>query len=190
MNWIAWIFVGVQFILLFVLFRIVIRLVLFILFFHESLPYAPSNWVPQRAIARLPVLDGRKKIVDLGSGTGELLLAIGKRHRAAELVGVEHNRALNFFARARFFFWRKKGRPTIITGDMFAYSLQNVDAVVGYWIQVVMPQLLEKFAKELRPGAVVICHTFPLPDHPAFSKQEINIPYSKKQIWIYTKCSL
>ncbi|HLD21749.1 MAG TPA: class I SAM-dependent methyltransferase [Patescibacteria group bacterium] len=165
---------------------IIVQLILLLVSFKQDVPYVPLSRSSLRTIIRSQLLDNRHTIVDLGCGTGTILAALTKHYPDAKLIGVEKNAWVVRAAKLRCLFWRRK--PTIMQGDMFDYSLQHVDAVVGFWVTDVMKSLLEKCAKECKKECIIIAavvhEKFNPPDHLAFEKKLL--PNTKK-VWVYTR---
>lgn len=139
----------------------------------QPLPFIPIPKHIAKAIARLPELQGKKSIVDLGCGRGHLLSAIRKYHPSAQLFGIEQNAQLI----------KKMAGVTIVQGDMFTYNISTMDAIVGWWVPKFCASLITKFIQECKPGCVIISYMFPLPVHPLFTQQIIKI--KKDVIYVY-----
>ena len=52
---------------------------------------------------------------------------------------------------------------TFKSGDFFKADFSGADAVLTYLTLSLMHPLKRKFESELKPGAMVICNTFPVP---------------------------
>lgn len=139
----------------------------------QPLPFIPIPAYIAKAIAQLPELAGKQRIVDLGCGRGHLLLAIRKYHPTAELFGVEYNQKLI----------RNMNRVQITQGDMFTYDISHVDAIVGWWVPKFCERLMKKFVAECQPGCVIVSYMFPLPSHPALFERVIKM--KREVIYVY-----
>jgi trans-aconitate methyltransferase len=182
-DFLLWVLIVVQLILAVFLVRIVVRMALLTFFHKQTLPYVPIARGHIRLLLKSGALEGKKTIVDLGCGDGVLVSAVAKAYPNAELSGIECQRMLVWLARLRFFLQRRKIK--ILRGDMFTYPLQNVDAVVGWWIPDLTPRLVEKFVSECKPGCVIISAMFTLPPHPQLSMEEMR--EGRHSIFIYRK---
>ncbi len=164
---------------------IVVRLFPLVTFAYQTLPFVPISKRAAKALVRLPELQGKQRIVDLGCGRGTMLVAVRKQFPQADLVGVEYKHSLVQQARLRAKFWKKPAE--IIEGDMFAYDVSTFDAVVGWWISSINARMVEKLAKECKPGCVVVSYMFALPSNAAFTEKLVKV--GKEKLFVYTKLS-
>lgn len=143
----------------------------------QPLPFLPIPHHIAKAVAQLPELDNKKRIVDLGCGRGHLLLAIRRYHPTAKLFGVEYNPKLV-----------KRLPGVIITqGDMFSYDISTIDAIVGWWVPKFCERLVPKFVAEAKPGCVIVSYMFRLPAHPVLSERIVKL--KKETIYVYAVTS-
>jgi tRNA A58 N-methylase Trm61 len=99
------------------------------------------------------------RVVELGSGWGTLALGIGKRLPHCSVVGYENSPVPRWVAnllRAVF----SGTNVTFERADFYQVSLSDFDVAVCYLYPGAMEKLREKFTAELRPGTLVISHTF------------------------------
>lgn len=165
------VYLGSQIILIGVMVVIVLRLLAVILYVRHPLPFVPPHHRAIQAIIQSGLLSDRRRVVDLGCGWGTLLAMIRQHVPKAEVRGVELRPFLVQLARWRF--WFDPHPPKIIQGDFFQHSIADADAIVGFWITDLMPNLLQKFARECPPGCRIFSVIFALPPHPAFYHQVI-----------------
>jgi SAM-dependent methyltransferase len=107
--------------------------------------------------------EGKKpfKILDLGSGRGELTRHIAKKIPAAEVLGIEL---------ARFPCWQSHVVQRLFGPSNLSYrcldfwrmDCSEIDAIVFFLTPNFAQRVGEKLAAELKPGSIVISHTFPL----------------------------
>jgi hypothetical protein len=142
----------------------IIRLLLVLINFKKAtLPYVPSSGRVKRMMIMSGLLTDADVIVDLGSGTGELLSIAKRRFPTAQLRGVEKRHALVWLGKLRFAF-ADEPKPELSAGDMFEHPIDDADAIIGFWITDLMPELLEKFENEAKEGAIIMSNMFSLPD--------------------------
>src|SRR5262249_52897807 len=99
--------------------------------------------------------------IDLGSGGGELSRHLARHVPDAEVTGLEMSRWP--YERARLFgkfFGPKNVR--YLRQDFFTYDCGQAGAVYFYLDVGLAPRVGEKLRRELKPGALVISHSFPL----------------------------
>lgn len=130
---------------------------------------APSvPWMRKAVIARLKkeVEAGGNPapvILELGSGWGTLALDAARACPSATIIGYEISPIPLFFSRLRAFL-RGHKNTTFLAADLFAEDFSKADIVLTYLTMPHMERLRPKFEAELRPGTVVICNTFPVPE--------------------------
>lgn len=159
-----WTLLGVQATLTLIAAFFIIRLILVLINFKKAtLPYVPSSRRVKRMMVMSGLLTDADVIVDLGSGTGELLSIAKSRFPTTRLRGVEKRRGLVILAKLRFAFVDEP-KPQVTVGDMFEHPIGDADAIIGFWITDLMPELLEKFEQEAKSGAIIMSNMFSLPE--------------------------
>ncbi|HEU4839354.1 MAG TPA: class I SAM-dependent methyltransferase [Micavibrio sp.] len=136
---------------------------------HRSRMVAASSvpWMRKAVIKRLnkevkEMALGAPLILDLGSGWGTLALAAAKACSGATVVGYEISPVPLAFSRLKAWLWGYK-HVKFLNVDMFTEDFSKADIVLAYLAMPHMERLRSKFEAELKPGAVVICNTFPVP---------------------------
>lgn len=125
-------------------------------------------------------------IIDLGSGRGELTRSIARAVPQAKVIGIEM---------AKIPYWQSVLLQRIfgtenlsyLCLDFFPFDCSNVDAVVFYLSGPFARRVGEKLWKELKPGSLVISHTFAL-EAPWQPAEVLNFrsPF-KETIYVYRK---
>ena len=128
---------------------------------RTRVPLYLSNAQAVEAIAEQLPTDRPFRFLDLGSGTGALLLPLARRFPNGIFVGIESAPLPLWWAR-----WQAQGQPNLVyhSGDIFAESWQGYDFVYAFLSPAPMGRVARKARKELTPGAVLISNSFPLPD--------------------------
>lgn len=126
---------------------------------------APFVWSSKDRINQMLALAALKsgdRVLDLGSGSGAIVIAAARC--GAHAYGVEINPLLVWFAR-----WRAKRaglakRVEILRGDFFHTPLpHDIDVVFVYLWPATLEQLVNKLVEELRPDARIISNGFLIP---------------------------
>jgi precorrin-6B methylase 2 len=147
-------------------------------------PYVPT---PYRIIDKMIALANLKpgeKVVDLGSGSGRIVLRAAKKHQG-EVWGLEKSKLLLTVSRWRSPFNRKKAKVVFNSADIFDYDLSSFDVVFCFLTSLGMKKLENSFLT-LKPGAKIVSYMFPLSNPKNFSEQMVS--WGKKdKIFIYTK---
>ncbi len=127
---------------------------------NSDAPYVPmSRAVIERIVEMAQAKEGDFWI-DLGSGDGRVLIAAAKYARIKG-VGIERVAPLRLWSRLRILRAGVKD-ITIRSGDFFKEDLSAYDVVTCYLLPTTMDRLVQKLEKELKPGALVLSHRFPL----------------------------
>jgi predicted O-methyltransferase YrrM len=122
----------------------------------------PTGYKVQCLILEICPLIPSGKIAELGSGWGILALALANHYPDQQVIGYEispipyvFSRCLKLFVHSPFLQLKRK--------NFFYVSLKEFDLIICYLYPGAMHQLKTKFEKELRPGTIIISHTFAVP---------------------------
>ncbi|MBS0654888.1 MAG: SAM-dependent methyltransferase [Verrucomicrobia bacterium] len=143
----------------------------------SPMPTAPK--VAKKLLEVIPVKEGAR-IVELGSGWGTLAFLLAQKYPSCRVLGFENSPLPYLFSRVR-------QRPNLCFKykDFFDESFAEADLIVCYLCPSLMKRLKEKFEKELRPGTVVVSHTFAVPGWEAQRVVFVDDLY-RTPIYIYT----
>lgn len=120
----------------------------------------PSSGRALRAMVELIPDDTRGDAVDLGSGWGQLAIALATHRPGLHVAGYE--RSIVPWACARAWARVRGHRVRFHRGDLFDADLGAARVVVCY----LCPDLMERLARELQhltPGTIIVSNTFRLP---------------------------
>lgn len=119
-------------------------------------------------------------ILELGSGWGTLALAAAKIAPKGTVIGYEISPIPLWVSRARALYGGYKNTK-FVSADLFKEDFCKADVVMTYLTMPHMERLKPKFEAELKPGAIVICNTFHVPDWVPNSEETIqNFVYTLK----------
>jgi 16S rRNA A1518/A1519 N6-dimethyltransferase RsmA/KsgA/DIM1 with predicted DNA glycosylase/AP lyase activity len=98
------------------------------------------------------------RIIDIGAGDGELVIALAKS--GAKVTGVEINLFLVLVANWRI--WRSglSKNARVLCRNMWWYEMRGLNKVVVYGFPTIMLDLGEKLKRELARPAVVVSNSF------------------------------
>lgn len=122
-------------------------------------------------------------IVDLGAGWGSLLIPVAKHCSQARVSGYELSPLPWLVARLRVF-WFRDSRITVYRQDFFEAPLEQATVVLCYLYTGAMKRLSQTLIHQLRPGTLVISHTFVLPGWQPIQTQHVNDLY-RTPIYVY-----
>jgi 16S rRNA A1518/A1519 N6-dimethyltransferase RsmA/KsgA/DIM1 with predicted DNA glycosylase/AP lyase activity len=134
------------------------KILLHIVFTVRGSVFEPSSQDKIKTIIELAQPKKSDKIIDLGAGDGELMLAFAQR--GFEIEGVELNPLLLQQAKKRFQQPKIANLVQINQGNFLEKDLSQYDLLLVYCPQHVMEQLEPKLKKELKPGARVVSNYF------------------------------
>ena len=133
---------------------------------RDAGPYVPTPWPIVDDMLRLVDVRPTDVLYDLGSGDGRLVIEAAKRY-GARGVGVELQGDLVKTALAGA---KREGvadRVRFVQGDLFETDLHDATVVTLYLLPRFATRLVPKLRAELRPGARVVSHDYPLSPWPA-----------------------
>jgi ubiquinone/menaquinone biosynthesis C-methylase UbiE len=128
-------------------------------------PYVPTPWPIVDELLKIAEIGPQDVVYDLGSGDGRLVITAAKRY-GARGVGIEMQKTLVERATA------EAGREGVgqsvrfVEGDLFEASFRDATVVTLYLLPRFVTRLVPKLRAELRPGARVVSHDYPLSPWP------------------------
>lgn len=122
--------------------------------------YPTSEAALAQLLACLPA-GGPVRVLDLGCGTGGVIAHVAHNRLQAHCAGIEAAPIpwLTAFLRG------KLSRPgfRVQFGSFWGADLGKWDVVFAYLSPAAMARLGDKAEREMRPGSMLICNSFPLP---------------------------
>jgi SAM-dependent methyltransferase len=129
-------------------------------------PYVPTPWPIVDELLKLADIRGGDVVYDLGSGDGRLVITAAKRY-GARGVGIELQKTLVDAANAGA---QREGlaqRVRFVQEDLFEAAFADATVVTLYLLPRFVSRLVPKLRAELRPGARIVSHDYPLSPWPA-----------------------
>lgn len=121
-------------------------------------PMPTSEKVRRVLLEQLPKTQ-EGTIFELGSGWGSLAFPLSKKYRNCQVIAYENSPVPYLFSALL----NHAPNLKIMWQDFFEKSLQDASMVVCYLFPKGMERLKAKFEKELRPGTLIVSHTFAIP---------------------------
>lgn len=123
--------------------------------------FAPTRHVVADAMLRLAGVGPDDVVYDLGSGDGRIVVLAAQKY-GARGVGIEIDPRLVRIARDVAREGEVGDRVSFVEGDLFATDLSPATVVTLYLSPGVNRDLEPKLRRELRPGARIVSHQFPI----------------------------
>ncbi|MCX6746048.1 MAG: class I SAM-dependent methyltransferase [Candidatus Parcubacteria bacterium] len=173
--------------LLLIIALIILGFISFIMFsFRDVVPFVPTPKKIIRHMIELADIKDNERIVDLGSGTGRILIKVAKRHKKNLLVGIEKSFTLRLVSKIFLFLHPFiKSRIQIVNQDFFNTNLNEFEVIFCFLTPAALRTLTPKF-QNLKPGTRIISYMFPLEDTIGFQEVAEHIT-SKDSIYLYKK---
>eukprot|EP00123_Amoebidium_parasiticum_P013798 comp22156_c0_seq1/m.32476 comp22156_c0_seq1/g.32476 ORF comp22156_c0_seq1/g.32476 comp22156_c0_seq1/m.32476 type:complete len:235 (-) comp22156_c0_seq1:253-957(-) len=127
-------------------------------FRRQCLPYVSAT---ERQINMVLKMKSNKgALVDLGSGDGRIVLAAAKQGTPS--VGYELNQWLVLYSKYRAWRMGVSHLAKFQRRDLWKVDLKPFSTIVVFGVQEMMPDLEQKFTRDMRDDAEVLAGRFPL----------------------------
>jgi SAM-dependent methyltransferase len=123
--------------------------------------YVPTPTAVVETMLRLARITPQDVVYDLGSGDGRIVITAAQRF-GARGIGVELDPALVRRARADAVKAGVQDKVTFSQADLFKTDLSQATVVTLYLSPSINLRLESKLRRELRPGARIVSHRFPI----------------------------
>jgi hypothetical protein len=142
----------------------VISLSLFWTTFRTQVPFFPSRPVVWQQVANIIPQDNPVRLIDIGSGLGDMSMYMAKTRPDSQIEGIEIAPLpwVISFIRAKF----RRSSAKFILGNYQALDFANYDVIFAYLSPAAMRMLWDKASKEMRPGSLLISLEFEIPGVP------------------------
>ena len=127
-------------------------------------PYVPTPQGIADTMLTLAHIGPDDYLIDLGSGDGRLVIGAVAKYKARGATGIEIKPELVAESARRAKEAGVGDRVTFIAGDLFAATIAHATIVTAYLLPHIMGDVERKLARELKPGARVVVHDYPLPN--------------------------
>ncbi|MBP1850302.1 hypothetical protein [Rhizobium halophytocola] len=129
----------------------------------EQVPLYLTNRRTFEAVGQIAEDAGAESLVDLGSGTGGIVLYLARTRPHLHAQGVETAPLVFLLSRLRLLLARLPNAH-IRYRSLWAEDLSRHDLVYCFLSPVPMPRLYEKAKAEMRPGTLLVSNSFLVPD--------------------------
>ena len=139
----------------------IMTLAVSIFYLLQGAPFVSSSQARTDDIVRTVQKIGSKRLIDLGSGDGQLVIALAQT--GVHIDGIEILPWLVWRANRRLKRLKLQGKARIRWGNLWQANLADYDTVVLYAIPHIMPRLEQKILAELPRNAWVVSNYFTFP---------------------------
>ena len=147
-------------------------------------PFVPT---PELVVMRMLTLAGTKPgelVYDLGAGDGRII-SLAVRSFGATAVGVELHEQRFRTISERITKEKLEQSASVIHGDFLDVDLSNADVVTLYLLPSVNSLMRPKLERELRYGARVVSHDFPIEGWFPMQVETVETEHKTHAIYLY-----
>jgi hypothetical protein len=139
----------------------IVTLSLFWTTFRTQVPFFPSRPAVWKQVAKLMPIDTSVRLIDIGSGLGDMPMYIARVRRDSRVEGIEIAPLpwLISLVRTKI----SRSRVTFRLGDYRTLDFANYDIIFAYLSPAAMLALWDKASKEMKPGSLLISLEFEIP---------------------------
>lgn len=148
-----------------------------------GVPYVPTPRHVAQAMVELAHLQGDEVVLDLGAGDGRVLRTAKRMFPGITALGYEIVPTVWFFG----FLWcalRRSG-VDLKLGDAFRADIHKADVIFLYMFPSCMEKFAVKFDRELRPGTIIVSHTFRFPDRSPIEERRVPLWRGDAKLFLY-----
>jgi hypothetical protein len=139
-----------------------VTLALFWTTFSSQVPFYPSRFVVRQKVAEIVPKNKPIRLIDIGSGLGDLSMFLAKNRPESRVEGIEIAPLPWMISLARAFL--SQSTAQFIRGNYHALNFADYDVVFAYLSPAAMPALWTKASQEMRAGSMLISYEFEIPD--------------------------
>lgn len=125
-------------------------------------PSFPSTWRAMHRILEQHADDKSLKVLDIGSGIGDIAMFLARQRIHDEVSGIEIAPLPWTISAVRAIFSGTSVKFTL--GDYRQLDFASLDVVFAYLSPAVMGPVWQKVQQEMRPGCLFVSSEFPVPD--------------------------
>lgn len=125
-------------------------------------PSFPATWRALQRILEQHAGDQSLKVLDIGSGIGDIAMFLAKQRIHDEVSGIEIAPLPWAVSAVRALFSGTSVKFTL--GDYRAIDFASLDVIFAYLSPAVMQDVWQKVQQEMRPGCLFVTSEFPVPD--------------------------
>jgi hypothetical protein len=128
---------------------------------RNQVPLYLSGEPAWREVEHVLAAHPAKRVIDLGSGLGGLIAFLGRSRPDLRVDGIEAAPLPLLASRIRK--WLHNWHGSVMWGDLWRVDLAAYDVAHAYLSPVPMQMLWQKACCEMRPGSLLLSHSFAVP---------------------------
>jgi hypothetical protein len=130
--------------------------------FRSQVPFFPSRPIVWQQVAKIIPKDKPLRLIDIGSGLGDMSMYIAKLRPDSHIEGIEIAPLpwLISYVRGKM----RRSTATFKIGDYHTLNFANYDVIFAYLSPAAMLTLWEKASHEMLPGSLLISLEFEIPE--------------------------
>lgn len=132
--------------------------------FRSQVPFFPSRPIVREKVVQLIPQDQAIRMIDIGSGLGDLSMYIAKQRSNSQVEGVEI--APMPWLISAFRAWISQSSAKFTLGDYHALDFAQYDLVFAYLSPAAMTTLWQKAQLEMLAGSLLVSYEFEIPGIP------------------------
>ena len=148
-------------------------------------PYVPTPMNVVQEMLKLAGAGPGDVLYDLGCGDGRIILAAVEEFNVDRAVGLEINPRMAEATRMKVYDKELQGRIAVLQANFFEEDLSEATIVTLYLTTMGNSRLRPKLEKELRPGARVVSHDFPITDWALSREEERQYMVGTHKLFLY-----
>ena len=147
-------------------------------------PFVPTPELVVVKMLAAAELKSGETLYDLGCGDGRILFVAAQKF-GANAVGVELSSKLVKDATDRILQLGLQRQVKVIEGNLMDVNLQSADVVTLYLMRLSNERLKPNLRKQLKPGARVVSHDYPIPGWKPQRVESISVLQRLHTIYVY-----
>ena len=132
--------------------------------FRSQVPFFPSRPIVWQKVAELIQSDQSIRMIDIGSGLGDLSMHIAEAKKHSQIEGIEIAPLPWLISAARA--WLCQSSAKFKLGNYHELNFAHYDLVFAYLSPAAMPELWQKAQREMQAGSLLVSYEFGIPGVP------------------------
>ena len=132
--------------------------------FRSQVPFFPSRPIVWQKVNELIPRSQSLRMIDIGSGLGDLSMHIAKAKSNSQIEGIEIAPLPWLISRLRA--WLRQSAAQFTLGSYHDLNFANYDLVFAYLSPAAMPTLWQKAQQDMRAGSLLVSYEFDIPGVP------------------------